>query len=66
MKKISLQWRITLMSVALIGITCVSMKLLICSSGMHYMGSIGASLQGCAVSGEPAFLTPMLWAVGRI
>ena len=58
MKKISLQWRITLMSAVLIGITCVSMKLLICSSGMHYMGSIGASLQGCAVSGEPAFFDP--------
>ncbi|MEE0181090.1 MAG: two-component sensor histidine kinase, partial [Anaerovoracaceae bacterium] len=41
MKKLSLQWRITLMTVLLIGITCVSMNLLICCSGRHYMDSIG-------------------------
>ena len=33
MKRLSLQWRITLMSVLLIGITCVAMNLLLCSSG---------------------------------
>ena len=32
MKRLSLQWRITLMSVLLIGITCVAMNLLLCSS----------------------------------
>ena len=41
MKRLSLQWRITLMTVLLIGVTCVSMKLLLCSSGMHYMDTIG-------------------------
>ena len=42
MKKLSLQWRITLMTVLLIGVTCVTMKLLLCCSGVHYMDSIGA------------------------
>lgn len=45
MKRLSLQWRITLMTVLLIGITCVSMKLLLCFSGVHYMGTIGDSIQ---------------------
>ncbi len=36
MKRLSLQWRITLMSVLLIGITCVAMNLLLCSSGVYY------------------------------
>ena len=42
MKKISLQWRITLMTAILIGITCVSMNSLIGYSGRHYMDSIGS------------------------
>lgn len=41
MKRLSLQWRITLMSVALIGLTCVLMNCLIGYSGKHYMNSIG-------------------------
>ncbi|MDO4830780.1 MAG: ATP-binding protein [Clostridia bacterium] len=45
MKRLSLQWRITLMTVLLIGITCVSMKLLLCFSGVHYMDTIGDSIQ---------------------
>lgn len=45
MKKLSLQWRITLMTVLLTGITCVSMNLLLCSSGVYYMDSIEDSLQ---------------------
>ena len=45
MKKLSLQWRITLMTVLLIGVTCVSMNLLLCSSGVYYMDSIADSLQ---------------------
>ena len=36
MKRLSLQWRITLMSVLLIGTTCVAMNLLLCSSGVYY------------------------------
>ena len=49
MRKISLQWRITLMTVLLIGITCVAMNLLLCSSGVYYMGTIADSLQGGTV-----------------
>lgn len=41
MKRLSFQWRITLMSVALIGLTCVLMNCLIGYSGKHYMDSIG-------------------------
>ena len=58
MKRLSLQWRITLMTVLLIGAACVSMKLLICSSGVHYMDSIGNSIQGYTSGGEPAFFDP--------
>ncbi|MBC5648719.1 sensor histidine kinase [Christensenella tenuis] len=46
MRKISLQWRITLMTVLLIGITCVAMNLLLCSSGVYYMDTIADTLQG--------------------
>ena len=46
MKRISLQWRITLMTVLFIGITCVTMNLLLCSSGVYYMDTIVDSLQG--------------------
>ena len=46
MRKISLQWRITLMTVLLIGVTCVAMNLLLCSSGVYYMDTIADSLQG--------------------
>ena len=46
MKRLSLQWRITLMTVLLIGITCVAMNLLLCSSGVYYMDTIVDSLQG--------------------
>ena len=58
MKRLSLQWRITLMSALLIGAACVTMKLLICFSGVHYMDSIGQSLQGYGTGGEPAFFDP--------
>ena len=46
MKHLSLQWRITLMTVLLIGITCVAMNLLLCSSGVYYMDTIADNLQG--------------------
>lgn len=45
MKRLSLQWRITLMTVLLIGVTCVAMKLLLCSSGIGYMDAIGQFVQ---------------------
>ena len=49
MKHLSLQWRITLMSVLLIGVTCISMNLLLCSSGVYYMDTIANTLQGGTV-----------------
>mgnify|MGYP004659665055 FL=1 len=65
MKLLSLQWRITLMTVLLIGAACVAMKLLLCFSGVHYMDSIGASIQGYTIDGEPAFLDPEEAGLGR-
>ena len=58
MRRLSLQWRITLMTTLLIGITCVSMKLLVCFSGVHYMDSIGETLQSVSVDVEPDFFDP--------
>ena len=46
MRKISLQWRITLMTVLLIGVTCFAMNLLLCSSGVYYMDTIADTLRG--------------------
>ena len=65
MKWLSLQWRITLMSVLLIGITCVAMNLLLCSSGVYYMDTIADSLQGGTVilnDGGAASFDPQLIA----
>ena len=58
MKKLSMQWRITLMTVLLIGITCAAMKLLLCFSGIHYMDSIGESMQSYTSDGTTAFFDP--------
>ena len=41
MKKLSLQWRITLLTILLLAAACVTMKTLLCSSGHAYMDSIG-------------------------
>ena len=62
MKKLSLQWRITLMTALLIGITCVAMNYLLGCSGRHYMDFIGTSIQfsGDDAGGEPAFFDPEL------
>ena len=63
MKRLSWQWRITLLTVLLIGAACVSMKLLLCASGLHYMDSIGSFIQdygSAAVEGDPAFFDPEL------
>ena len=65
MRRLSLQWRITLMTVLLIGVTCVAMKLLLCSSGVHYMDSIGESLQIYPVGGETAFFDPEAEGLGQ-
>ena len=60
MKKLSLQWRITLMTVLLIGATCVFMNVLIGYSGRHYMDSIGSYITGYGdtVRGEPEYFDP--------
>ena len=42
MKKLSLQWRITLMTFLLLTVACVTMKTLLCSSGHAHMDSIGS------------------------
>ena len=55
MKRLSLQWRITLMTALLIGVTCVAMNCLLSYSGRHYMDSITNSLR---LGGEPAFFDP--------
>lgn len=60
MKKLSLQWRITLMTALLIGLTCVVMNWLIGCSGRHYMDSIGTYLftSGDTAEGEPDYFDP--------
>ena len=46
MKKFSLQCRITLMTALLIGLTCIAMNLMLCSSGVYYMDRIADALRG--------------------
>jgi two-component system, OmpR family, heavy metal sensor histidine kinase CusS len=46
------------MTVLLIGVTCVFMKLLLCSSGIHYMDAIGESLQDSTDGNKPDFFDP--------
>lgn len=67
MRCLSLQWRITLMTVLLIGVTCIAMNLLLCSSGVYYMDTITDTLQGDstvilngegAASFDPQLITP--------
>ena len=60
MRKLSLQWRITLMTAVLIGVTCVSMNCLLSFSGRHYMDSIGSyvSAYSNTDAGEPGFFDP--------
>ena len=60
MKKMSLQWRITLTTAFLICITCVAMNLLLSYSGRHYMDSISSHITnyGDMDQGEPDFFDP--------
>ena len=57
MKKLSLQWRITLMTALLIGATCIFMNVLIGYSGSRYMDFIGSYVTGYGDTdkGEPEF-----------
>lgn len=60
MKKLSLQWRITLMTVVLVGVTCVLMNCLISYSGKRYMDSIGSGISAYSEieKGEPDSFDP--------
>ena len=58
MKRLSLQWRITLMTVLLIGAACICMKLLLGFSGIYYMDAIGQSIQDFTIGAEPACFDP--------
>mgnify|MGYP000549765487 CR=1 FL=1 len=60
MRKLSLQWRITLMTAVLIGVTCVTMNCLLSFSGRHYMDSIGSyvSAYSNTDAGERGFFDP--------
>ena len=59
-KKLSLQWRITLTTALLVCVTCVLMNCLIGYSGMRYMESIGKGLAayGDLDKGEPGSFDP--------
>ena len=52
------------MTVLLIGVTCVAMNLLLCSSGVYYMDKIADALQGSGTvilnEGEAASFDPQL------
>lgn len=54
MKRLSLQWRITLMTALLVCVTCVLMNCLIGYSGMRYMDSIGSGISACGDIGDGA------------
>ena len=60
MKKLSLQWRITLMTAFLTCMTCVAMNLLLSYSGRHYMDSISSHITnyGDIDKAEPDFFDP--------
>ena len=60
MKKLSLQWRITLMTAVLIGLTCVAMNCLLSYSGRYYMDSIGSYVSAFSDTEEeePGFFDP--------
>lgn len=60
MKKLSLQWRITLMTAFLTCMTCVAMNLLLSYSGRHYMDSISSHITnyGDMDQEEPDFFDP--------
>ena len=67
MKKLSLQWRITLMTVLLIGAACIAMNCLLSGSGRHYMDSIGTYISdyGDTDKGESDFFDPESEEVDR-
>ena len=60
MKKLSLQWRITIMTSFLIGVTCIAMNCLLSCSGRYYMDSIGSYVSEFSDTApdEPGFFDP--------
>ena len=54
MKRLSLQWRITLLTILLLAAACVTMKTLLCSSGHAYLDSIGNYVMHYAEEGPLA------------
>ena len=60
MKRLSLQWRSTLMTAALSGVTCVLLNCLIGYSGKRYMDAIGSGISayGEIESGAPDAFDP--------
>ena len=52
MRRLSLQWRITLMTALLVCVMCVLMNCLIGYSGMRYMDSIGSGISACGDIGD--------------
>ena len=54
MRRLSLQWRITLMTALLVCVMCVLMNCLIGYSGMRYMDSIGSGISACGDIGDGA------------
>ncbi len=51
-KKLSLTWRVTLMTMGMLAVSCVLMKTLLCSYGMTMMDEIGQHAQGLFVKYE--------------
>ena len=60
MKRLSLQWRITLMTAVLIAVTCLLMNCLIGYSGKRYMDAIGSGISAYSEieSGAPDAFDP--------
>ena len=52
MKRLSLQWRITLMTAALVCAACLSMNFLVGYSGMQYMEDIGSEVSAYSTVNE--------------
>ena len=44
MKRLSLQWRLTLMTAVLIAATCIFLNLALSRAGMFYMGKLGQAI----------------------
>lgn len=66
LKRLSLQWRITLLTILLLAAACVTMKTLLCSSGHAYMDSIGNYVMHYVQEDPQAVASTFLTSSGRI